>query len=608
MPIKGLSNSLSTLLLVFMLASCGGGGGKDSPIIDPPLPPLPSSDANLTGLMVSAGSLDQIFQSELLDYTSSVGFMAKAVRLYPTFSHVGAKALVNDIPLGDDGYSQFVALSEGINPVINIKVTAEDGVTVKTYTLTMTRDFSASFAQQAYIKASNTDFNDLFGSAVAVHANTLVIGAPNEQSSTVGINGNEADNSLSQAGAVYVFVRSGGVWSLQAYIKASNTDFADGFGATIAVWGDTLAVGAPGEDSATRTVNGDGSDNSAADSGAVYLFQRTGAGWLQQAYIKASNADAGDRFGSSLTLEMNRLVVGAPFEQSDGDGVGSDQNNNGADNSGAVYVYQRTGTDWSQESYIKASNSDFGDRFGSSLDLSGNTLIIGAPGEDGGSRVINGDALDNSRGDSGAAYMFNHGSGNWTQTAYLKAGNGDAGDLFGSSVAISGFYAVVGSPQEDSAGTPADNSIADSGAAYLFDGSGGTWTESRYIKAQVMENLDRFGNQVDLQGYTLIIGTEEEDSAATGLNGDQTDNSTPSSGAAYAYHYNSGGGSAGLWSVIGYIKASNTEFDDRFGFSLGFHGDALVIGAPFEDSSATGVGGNEGDNAVIKSGAAYIWH
>ena len=148
-----------------------------------------------------------------------------------------------------------------------------------------------SFAKstlEAYVKASNTGTGDGFGSSVAVDGNTLVVGAPSEDSNATGINGNQANNSASGSGAVYVFTRSNGVWTQQAYLKASNTGVQDHFGTSVALSGETLAVGAPDEDSNAMGINGNQSDNSAENSGAVYIFTRVNGEWHQQAYHHGS--------------------------------------------------------------------------------------------------------------------------------------------------------------------------------------------------------------------------------------------------------------------------------------------------------------------------------
>src|SRR5664279_5057353 len=157
----------------------------------------------------------------------------------------------------------------------------------------------------------------------------------------------------------------------RAYIKASNTNAGDMFGGKVALSADgsTLAVGAVGEASLGF---GNQTDNSAAKAGAVYVFSRTGMTWTQQAYVKASNAEANDRFGQSVTLSADgsTLAVGAFFESSSATGVGGDQTNNAGADSGAVYVFTRTGLTWSQQAYVKASNTGSGDLFGYTVALS----------------------------------------------------------------------------------------------------------------------------------------------------------------------------------------------------------------------------------------------
>ncbi len=136
------------------------------------------------------------------------------------------------------------------------------------------------------------------------------------------------------------------------------------------------------------------------------MFTRSGAVWSQQAYIKASNPGEADQFGWSLALTGDTLAVGAPREDSSATGVGGDQANDGLADSGAVYLFTRSGTVWSQQDYIKAAVTDSGDLFGYSVALTGDTLAAGAPGEDSNASGVDGDALDNSQSGSGAAYVF----------------------------------------------------------------------------------------------------------------------------------------------------------------------------------------------------------
>ncbi|HEU4729734.1 MAG TPA: integrin, partial [Kofleriaceae bacterium] len=270
-----------------------------------------------------------------------------------------------------------------------------------------------TWTQQAYIKASNTGASDDFGISVALSGDTLAVGAEYEDSGATGVNPaiGQADNSTSQAGAVYVFVRNGTTWTQQAYLKASNTGNLDHFGNSVALSGDTLAVGAIWEASGATGVNAASgqADNSAGGAGAVYVFVRTGTTWTQQAYIKASNTEAGDYFGNSVTLSGDTLAVGAAGEDSGATGANpaSGEADNSVFQAGAVYVFVRTGTTWTQQAYLKASNSRERGYF-DSVALSGDTLAVGAAGEDSGATGINpaNGQADNSAFLAGAVYVF----------------------------------------------------------------------------------------------------------------------------------------------------------------------------------------------------------
>jgi hypothetical protein len=198
----------------------------------------------------------------------------------------------------------------------------------------------ATWTQQAYIKASNTEANDRFGESIALSGDTLAVGAKEEDSAATGIGGDQADNTASSAGAVYVFTRSGTTWAQQAYLKASNTTALDDFGSALGLDGDTLAVGALFEDSAATGVNGDEADETAASAGAVYLFIRRDGAWSQIAYVKATNTESGDQFGFGVGLSGGALAIGSSSEDSAATGVGADQLDNSALSAGAVYVFR----------------------------------------------------------------------------------------------------------------------------------------------------------------------------------------------------------------------------------------------------------------------------
>ena len=395
------------------------------------------------------------------------------------------------------------------------------------------------WTQQAYLKAWNTGAGDNFGWSVALAGDTLAVGAPFEASDVTGVNSNEPDsNSASGAGAVYVFTRTGGLWSQQAYLKASNTDAGDNFGISVTLAGETLAVGAYREASNATGTNGNEADNSAPGAGAVYVFTRAAGVWSQEAYLKASNA--GGLFGYGVALAGDTLTVGAPFEASNATGVNGNQADTSAPQAGAVYVFTRTAGVWAQQAYLKASNTDAGDRFGLGLALDSDTIVVGARLEASGANGVNGDQADNSAPNAGAVYVFTRTGGVWSQQAYLKASNAGADKNFGGSVAIVGDIVAVGSRLEDSGetginGNQENNTAPDSGAVYLFARSGGVWTHQAYLKASNSDVGDQFGVSVALSGNTLVVGADHEQSNATGVDGNQADNSAQNSGAAYVF-------------------------------------------------------------------------
>ncbi len=377
----------------------------------------------------------------------------------------------------------------------------------------------------------------------------------------------------------------------QAYIKASNTRAIDNFGNALAMSGDTMVIGSPLEDSNATGVNGNQSDASAASAGAAYVFVRTGTNWIQQAYLKASNAEAGDYFGWSVAVSGDTVVVVAFGEDSNATGVNGNQSDNSALSAGAAYVFVRTGTNWVQQAYLKASTVGIGE-FGRSVAMSGNTIILGA---------------------ANIACVFVRDGTIWNQQAALAVSNFDPNDFFGISVAIFSDTAVVGAMQEDSSaagvnGNQNDNGATNSGAAYVFVRTGTNWIQQAYLKASNPRGKltaspgDQFGTSVAVAGDTILVGAEYEASRATGVNGDQTNNGDFLAGAAYVFTRNGTN-----WSQQAYLKASNTGFGDRFGYRVGLDGETAVVSAYYEQSGASGVNGNQLDNGLNRAGAAYVF-
>jgi len=471
-----------------------------------------------------------------------------------------------------------------------------------------------------YFKASNPGLDDQFGLGVSLSAdgNTLAVGARLEDSAATGINGDQSDNSVRDAGAVYVFFRSGGRWQQQAYLKASNAGTGHQFGSAVSLSadGNSLAVGATGENSSSTGINGDQITDPLVRSGAVYVFVRTDDQWQQQAYLKASNTGFDDSFGGSVSLsgDGNTLAVGATMESSGSTGINADQSDNSARNAGAVYVFVRNAGQWRQQAYLKAASPDAGDNFGGSVSLStdGNTLALSAFLEQSAATGINGDQNDNSANDAGAVYVFVRIDEQWLQQAYIKASNTDAVDNFGTvSLSGDGNTLAVGALFEDSAATgidgdQTDNSLVNAGAAYVFVRNDDQWQQQAYLKASNPDEADFFGFDVSLSadGNTLAVVAAEEQSAAMGINGDQSDNSAGDSGATYVFVRRDG-----LWQQQAYLKASNSQAGDRFGFvSLSGDGRTLAVGALGEDSAATGINnGDQNDNTLRSAGAVYLY-
>jgi trimeric autotransporter adhesin len=502
---------------------------------------------------------------------------------------------------------------------------------------------SAMLPTIGYLKAASVDANDTFGTSVAVSGDggTVIVGVPGEDSNATGIDGNAANNGTANAGAVYVFGRTAGEWSQQAYLKASNTALNNAFGTAVAISSDgsTIAIGAPGRN---------------ATAGAAYVFVRNGASWAQQgAALTASNEQGDDRFGTALALTANGsiLAVGAIGEDSNG----SAPANNSAPDAGAAYVFVRSGTVWSQQAYIKASNAQEDDHFGVAVAMSatGTTLAIGATGEASASTAINGDQNDNAAGGAGAVYVFTHNGVTWIQSAYIKAPNAEPIDAFGAAVSLSadGNTLAVSAPAEDGTVTGAQQFPIDpppvpesdpnapppspqppvlpttfqqlcqlglnptfedwrpsvgceSGAVYIFVRDAGAWSAHTYIKGSNNEYEDRFGTAIALSadGNAVAIGSPLEDSSALGVEGNETLEDAPGSGAAYVYRR----AGDGTWSQQAYVKAANTGAADTLGTSIALSSDAaaLVVGATGEASSSDT---DQNDNSAAAAGATYLY-
>ena len=343
--------------------------------------------------------------------------------------------------------------------------------------------------------ASDGVSKDTFGQSASVSGDLAVIGA-------------NFKNSIQ--GAAYVFARSGATWIQQAKLTASDGLSGDQFGASVSVNGNTAVVGAFG---------------AASGQGAAYVFVQLNGAWSQQAKLMASDGAGGDQFGVSVSVNGDTVVVGAASE---------------ASAQGAAYVFVRSGTSWTQQAKLTASGGAGGDQFGASVSVSAGTAVVGAPGA--GSLV-------------GAAYVFIQSGSSWAQQAKLSATDGAAGDSFGDSISLSGNTAAVGALAKNSG----------RGAAYVFARSGTNWTQQAELTASDGANGDGFGRSISADANTVVVGAN-----AKSFN----------TGAAYVF-VNSGAG----WSQQAVLAASDATESYQFAFSVGVSGDTVVAGAPIQYNS-----------------------
>ncbi len=562
------------------------------------------SNLRLSALTLSSGVFSPTFAPTTLAYTAAVanGLVPVPFTVTATAADATASLTVNGITTLSGNASAPIALSTTMPTPVDITVRASDGTTAHTAVVVNPT------SELVYVKASNTTLHpsEQFGTDMALDGDTLAVAANLEGSGATGINGNQADISTTGAGAVYVFTRTGGTWSQQAYVKASNTRQNAFFGSSVALAGNTLVVGAVGDSSNATGVDGNQADTSLSHAGAAYVFTRTGTTWAQQAYVKASNPGVGARFGAELVLAGDTFVVGAIGEASNATGINGNQSDTSATLAGAAYVFTRAGTTWSQQAYLKASNTRGIAFFGAVAALQGDTLVVGSFGETSNASGVNGDQSDTSAVYAGAAYVFTRTGTTWAQQAYIKPSNTRANGRFGIGVALDGNTLAVGANGETSNATGAngnqsDTSVINAGAAYVFTRTGTTWAQTAYLKASNPRLNAAFGAGMALSGDTLVVGSNGETSNATGINGNQSDTSVTSAGAAYVFMR-----TGTTWAQTAYVKAPNPQVNAGFGIHIALSQGLLAISAPDESSNATGINGNPADNSMPNAGAVYL--
>jgi hypothetical protein len=295
--------------------------------------------------------------------------------------------------------------------------------------------------------------------------------------------------------------------------------------------------------------------NSQTDAGSAYVFQNDAGTWSQQQKLVASDRSAGAGFGSAVSLSLNRLVVTAPDEDS---------------GTGSAYVFVQNSGSWTQEQKLTASDKQAGDRFGNSVSLSDKTLLIGAADED---EDASG---NNTLASSGAAYLYQYASGSWSAVQKLVASDRAADDRFGCSVSLSGDYAVVGASNEDEDAAGA-NTLSDAGSTYLFKNNAGTWSQYQKLVTSDRAAGDHFGGAVSLSGGLLLVGAANEDEDA------RLFNTLSSAGSAYFFK-----NTAGTWTQNQKIAGADRSANDQFAYAVGFAGKNGIVGIPGDSHNASG--------------------
>jgi hypothetical protein len=390
----------------------------------------------------------------------------------------------------------------------------------------------------------------------------------------------------------------------------------DQMGKIISINDDFLVIGAPNEDSDSRgiTLASDSftQNELSSNSGAVYVYQKTDFNtWQLHSFIKSSNSEAGDLFGSAVSLYENTLVVSALGESSNASGIhlNSDAEtinlklNNTAKHSGAIYVFEfnEVLNAWSEKYYIKpeqnaVSDANYNKGFGSQLAIYKNKLLVSAPLED----SDNGNSTNSNQPDSGAVYIYNNNLNNrWRFAGVLKAVNPSANDKFGSAITLNENFFIVGAPFEDHSNRFITNNISeinftdespfennarkDSGSVYVFKQSlvSDLFFLSTHIKSSNSDIDDYFGSSLAIDNGKLFVGAIGEDSSGKGLNRDMDKNDLVDSGSVYVFDYNQ---TSDIWVENAFIKANDSQVGATFGKYLVAENNNLFISAPLFDS------------------------
>lgn len=394
---------------------------------------------------------------------------------------------------------------------------------------------AADITQNAILLPNGTEGGifDRMGQAVAVDGSNAVVGAYLAD-----------DANFNNVGAVYVFRRTtASTWTRQQKVSSPFPAANDFFGNAVAISGSTMAVAAIQDDEA-----------SAVNCGAVYIFVNDGSAWQFQQRVVASDASINGAFGRSVALHDDTLVIGAT---------------RGPGESGRAYVFTRSGTNWTQQQQLAASDADANDHFGGSVAISGDRMVVGAERADNGASV-----------DAGAAYAYKKtGTGIWILQNKLLPATFTSDDNFGISVGISGRTIVVGQPF---LGVGIDSN---KGAAIVFNEQGGVWVRDATLTAPDAQANDFFGRSVAISGNVLLAASYFDDTTRAG-------EPVVNSGSVYQYVK-----TGSTWGVGDKLLGSESKRNDLLGSAVAISGGISLAGSPYRESSAVGA----------EAGAGYVY-
>jgi len=431
--------------------------------------------------LVANPAVEEIFGSSVAIEGDTIVVGAPSARPLPggfqgagyVFTRNGTSWIQQQMLTSDNGGSENLGTDVAISGD-TIVLGTDRGQTVSGRALVFVRN-GGVWQEQQVLTASDTAAGDLFGRAIGISGDTIIVGA-----AFAVINGEI------RRGAGYVFVRSGATWTEQQKLIAPDGNMNDQFGITVTISGETLAIGAPIDENAGNQNRG------------VYIFTRNGSVWTLEQKLSPNDGQNDDRFGGAVSLDGDSILVGA-----------SNQNIGTNRDQGAVYQFVRIGMNWSQQRKLTASDGAEDDFFGSAVAINGGISIVGAWHDDIGANA-----------DQGSGYLFDCGR---TEQQQLTATDGAAFDQFGNAVAVSGDTVVVGAALEEDA-----NGVTQ-GAAYVFVRSGAGWIQQQKLKANPLINNAEFGNVVDISGNTIVVGAWKE----TNLN--PPNPPTDTQGAAYVF-------------------------------------------------------------------------